>query len=404
MFCAKCGQKLIENSAFCGHCGARAAQQEAATQAVSPHVSMPDEPPALVQEQQAAPSKKLKALIPICATLVIVLAAGTFFALQSGMLPFGRQAAGELYEEDALAVYAHRSEREPEDEDGLYEVAVGLAEDEHEDVESLSEPVLISQMNLPIEEISDALMAYYIGYLNAINEQNVAMLSNVTPQQAQLLDEWIFGVNSGYFFYFNHVILDLDSIEIHTAADAPNINFLTEFSFGFRRRGGGGITNRQSVQSVTMIYDEPVGQWLVDFSDILDGVAIGSNQIVLLAPTPNTVRDARENLLGHWRGTYYNNRGIMGYEFYIFRDGGDFRALVDFFPVADSPPAQMSGTTLNDVQFIAATGEFEMIPIEYIYMPEGWTASGQIGVLHSDTFSGHLRANANLTFSVNRVA
>ena len=111
MFCAKCGQKLIENSAFCGHCGAKAAQQTKETELLLTQQQAPPEyipVPAKAEAVQATQTplyKKRRMWIPLCAAVVVTLAAGTFFVLQSGMLPFGGQAAEELYGEGAVAAY-----------------------------------------------------------------------------------------------------------------------------------------------------------------------------------------------------------------------------------------------------------------------------------------------------------
>ena len=111
-----------------------------------------------------------------------------------------------------------------------------------------------------------------------------------------------------------------------------------------------------------------------------------------------------DGLLGIWRGTYYNNIGLNGYEFIVFMDGNNPRAVVHFFPVPGSPPGQGAGSTLNEVLFDPATGRFEFVPIEYLDMPPGWSASGQGGVLDGNVLTGNIRNSPELTFRVYRVS
>ena len=79
--------------------------------------------------------------------------------------------------------------------------------------------------------------------------------------------------------------------------------------------------------------------------------------IVLIFGSLSVYDDRRDDLIGVWRGTYINTRGLNGYEFLIFRDGPDYRAVVQFFPVDGSPANQIPpGSTLNEVRFDASTG------------------------------------------------
>jgi len=127
--------------------------------------------------------------------------------------------------------------------------------------------------------------------------------------------------------------------------------------------------------------------------------------LVYILVFPSTVfADSRDDLLGVWRGTYINTRGLNGYEFLVFRDGADYRAVVHFFPVEGSPADQIpAGSTLNEVLFDASTGRFYFDTLMWLHRPEGINAVGQTGILVGDTFSGHLQGNPLLTFDVMRV-
>ncbi|MDR2182718.1 MAG: hypothetical protein LBE55_00945, partial [Clostridiales bacterium] len=138
------------------------------------------------------------------------------------------------------------------------------------------------------------------------------------------------------------------------------------------------------------------------------GILAGLLAIVMLLAVPFApalyANDPRDGLIGVWRGTYINNHGLNGCEFLIFRDGPNFRAVVHFFPVEGSPAGQASGSTLNDITFDPATGLFEIIPILYLDMPAGWSASGQTMGLYGDTIMGHIRGSEQFWVSASRVS
>ena len=129
-----------------------------------------------------------------------------------------------------------------------------------------------------IDHVSFALLDYYWNYLMAINEQNPALMTNVTPEQAQDLEERIFGVNAGYIFELTHIIIDLDSLSTHQLGDQLITVFYAEFAFSFRPRAGGALSHGANIQLINMIYDWDTEEWLVSFSMIEQGVTLSPNQ------------------------------------------------------------------------------------------------------------------------------
>ena len=81
--------------------------------------------------------------------------------------------------------------------------------------------------------------------------------------------------------------------------------------------------------------------------------------LVAMISNPLTAyADRRDDLLGVWRGTYFNNAGIMGKEMAIFRDGAAYVVKVWFFPIEGSPATQRPGSSRSDISFDANTGRF----------------------------------------------
>jgi choline dehydrogenase-like flavoprotein len=129
------------------------------------------------------------------------------------------------------------------------------------------------------EQVKTDLLAYFVGYLTAINEQDEGELVNVTPAQVNRLNERIFGVNAAYEFEFNQAIIDNDSVLFFPDDDNLQVRFNAALQFTSSPRGGGEEVAGANTQSITMIqYD---GQWYVDSSQIFTDIVIGENQTIL---------------------------------------------------------------------------------------------------------------------------
>jgi len=131
-----------------------------------------------------------------------------------------------------------------------------------------------------IDGASYALLHYYLHYLQAINEQDPALMTNLTPAHAAVQTERIFGVNAGYEFTFQRILVDVDSFFVHTVNNQLNVNFFAEFAFEFvSRTGTGEVQHSANIQSLNMVFDEALGDWVVSFAQIEQGVTLGPNQI-----------------------------------------------------------------------------------------------------------------------------
>jgi len=130
----------------------------------------------------------------------------------------------------------------------------------------------------------------------------------------------------------------------------------------------------------------------------------------LMPPLALYASDRRDELVGEWEGTYYNNFGVNGLNLSVFVDGADYRAVFSFFPVEGSPAGQRAGSFYSNVRFNNQTNVFEIIGSSWIEMPSGWAFVDLFGTISGNIFSGEVRGlgfwgnDISLgTFSVTRV-
>jgi hypothetical protein len=158
------------------------------------------------------------------------------------------------------------------------------------------------------------------------------------------------------------------------------------------------------IKSLTWKYEHVFAEWRIHLFDYYISI-ISDNPGRGRGKCPNdgsASDDKREELLGLWIGTYNNNFGLNGVELSFFRDGDDIKAIFSFFPVAESPSSQRSGSYFADVSYNESTGQFNLRGTSWIDRPSGWIFVSFSGTIEGNTFSGLVDNNSNRPFSVSR--
>ena len=129
-----------------------------------------------------------------------------------------------------------------------------------------------------------ALRRYYVSYLNALNEQDPSLLTNITDSGAEDLAEQILAGNDSYF-YFRSIAIDLDRVHHQPHGNSLALSLVIEFSFWYESRDGdfSDFSEGSNVQSILMFYDEELRDWVVLESEILSGsdAAISDNLLTV---------------------------------------------------------------------------------------------------------------------------
>ena len=122
-------------------------------------------------------------------------------------------------------------------------------------------------------------------------------------------------------------------------------------------------------------------------------------------PAQAAAPDARDNLLGVWRGTYASGHGIMGREMAVFKDGGEYVVKVWFFPTVGSYPNRPSGSLLSEVYFDMGTNAFVITNSVWVDQPPGMTLFNRGDLfLYGNTLTGVHNNRADRPINMTRAA